>query len=69
MPEEPSGVLMMLTGIAMIGVYMWRNGLIQKRLGWDKPKPAAYEYCEYERRFSFSFSNLSSEQSKFTLSH
>ena len=67
-PAEPSSLVMMLTGMAMLGIYMWRTGLLKERLQRTaKPKAATtpviatsapYEYCEYERRFTIAFSNL-----------
>ncbi len=67
-PAEPSSLVMMLTGIVMLGIYMWRTGMLKERLqrtakptGAPTPGIAAsapYEYCEYERRFTIAFSNL-----------
>jgi hypothetical protein len=62
-PPEPSSLTLMLTGIATVAVYMWytglwRNGLRPKTAKPALAKTATYEYCDYERRFAYSFSNL-----------
>lgn len=62
-PPEPSSLTLMLTGIATVAIYMWytglwRNGLRPKKTAVAATSVKTYEYCDYERRFAYSFSNL-----------
>ena len=78
MPPEPSSLIMMLTGIAMVGVYMWRAGLLKERLQRTASpnvesvtavtSKSSYRYCEYERRFTMAFVNLTNSRAAPELS-
>ena len=65
MPPEPSGILMCIQGIVMVGLFMWWNGLFRQRKAAAKRQPKlavqakpVYEYCEYEKRFAHAFSSM-----------
>ncbi|MCA9212364.1 MAG: hypothetical protein KDB27_04805 [Planctomycetales bacterium] len=71
MPAEPSGLLMCVEGIVLLGLFIWRAGLLKRRTIDSEqssdakthlPPTPAYECCDYEKRFALAFPAISSLQ-------
>ena len=66
MPAEPSGVVMCIEGIMILGLFIWRTGLLKRRAVDGKQcvpeqtvmSSSVYECCEYEKRFALAFSGM-----------